>query len=36
MALLLGVLLGALLALGVALAAAWRQQAHATRTERDR
>jgi hypothetical protein len=36
MALLLGGQGGALLVLGAALAAAWRQQARATRAERDR
>jgi hypothetical protein len=36
MALLLGMLLGALLVLGVALAAVWRQQTHASRAERGR
>jgi uncharacterized protein involved in exopolysaccharide biosynthesis len=34
MALLLGMLLGALLVLGAALVAVWRQQARATRSER--
>jgi hypothetical protein len=36
MALLLGVLLGALLALAVGVLAVWRQQARAARTERRR